>query len=67
MMEELTALFGSIEFENSGGLSVASARWPGRACELLLDVRTGDEKDPRQVHSLTRSSPLSAARPMHAS
>jgi hypothetical protein len=49
MLGELEALFGTMEFEDNGGLVVASVRWPRRACDLLLDVRTGDEKQPRQA------------------
>jgi hypothetical protein len=48
VLEELEAVLGTLEFEHDGGLMLASARWPGRACELLLDVRTGDDEVPRQ-------------------
>ena len=48
MLGEFEALLGRMEFENNGGLVVAAVRWPGHACELLLDVRTGDDGDARQ-------------------
>ena len=48
-MLELDALFDTMEFEDNGGLVVASVRWPGRGCELLLNVRTGEEAAPRQA------------------
>ena len=49
MLGELEELCDTIEFEEDGALVVASVRWPGRGCELLLDVKTGIEEDPRQT------------------
>ena len=49
MLGDLEAIFGTLEFEHEGGLTIASVCWPGRGCELLLDVRTGDDREPRQA------------------
>ena len=49
MLDELDAAFSTLEFEETGAVFLDSVRWRGRACEIILDVRTGDDNDPRQA------------------
>jgi hypothetical protein len=49
MLKELDALFSTLEFEEGGAVLLDSVRWRGRALEVMLDVRTGDDHEPRQA------------------
>ena len=49
MLEELDAVFATLEFEERGAVLLDSVRWRGRACEIVLDVRTGDADESRQA------------------
>ena len=61
MLGELDALFSTLEFEESGAVLISSVRWPDQGCEILLDVRTGDEANPRQAW-LVRCAEIRATR-----
>jgi hypothetical protein len=61
MLEELNAVLSTGEFEDAGAVLLYSARWPDQACEILLDVRTGDVTCPRQAW-LIRCAAIRATR-----
>ena len=64
MIADLERVLDTPEFEENGGVVLAAARWAHPACELVLDVRTGDEARPREAWRVrcadTRASRLAS-------